>query len=376
MRILFTRFPLESAMGGAEVQTLSLMEGLRARGHDVEFLGSCPVLLAECRKRNIPVTELHIGPPPVTPWHAVSFLWRQRSMRKKIIAALTDSRLPPDAVCMLSLSEKILLTDDATKSGAHVLWIEHDRVGNWLRKNPWLSRLRRLSRQATTVTVSELSRKMYLEMGWGEEDVVAIPNGIDLQRFRKIDSPLPTGRRREGEGPGARIGCVARLTRDKGVDVLIDAMKAIPQAQLTILGQGREEATLRSLIVSKQLTDRVHIMDAVDDLEMFYRSLDLLVLPSRDHDPFGLVAAEAMSLGIPAIVTDRCGIAGYLHDGIDALVVEAGSAGALAHAIKQLTDPRRHERIGAAGRRTAHEQFSLQTMIDEYEKLLESGYQH
>ncbi len=369
MRILFTRFPLESAMGGAEIQTLSLMEGLRTRGHDVAFLGSCPVLLAECRKRNFTATELQIGPPPVTAWHATTFLWRQRSMKNKLLTALTARRSPLSALCMLSLSEKLLVTEYLHRQKKTVLWIEHDRVGNWLRRNPWLPRLRRLSRWATTVTVSEMSRRLYRELRWEDKSTVAIPNGIDLTRFQKAEG------RRQKSAVVLSIGCVARLTRDKGVDVLIKALRDVPKIQLTIVGQGREEAVLQALIASHGLGDRVRILPAMDDLGAFYRSLDLLVLPARDHDPFGLVAAEAMSVGVPVIVTDQCGIASYLHDGIDALVVEAGSPDKLAQAIKQLADPRRRERMGAAGHRTAHEQFSLAAMIDRYEKLMQSGYQ-
>jgi len=53
MNILFTRFSLESAYGGAEVQTLSLMKGLKEKGHEMIFLGSCPVLLEQTEKLKI-----------------------------------------------------------------------------------------------------------------------------------------------------------------------------------------------------------------------------------------------------------------------------------------------------------------------------------
>jgi len=109
MKILFTRFPLESAYGGAEVQVLSLMEGLIKQDHKVRFFGSCPILLRECKRRKIPVTQLTIGPPPVTKWGAVSFLWRQKGM-KKLLEQAVDHLPKADAVIMLSLTEKLLLT--------------------------------------------------------------------------------------------------------------------------------------------------------------------------------------------------------------------------------------------------------------------------
>ena len=81
MNILFTRFPLESRYGGAEVQTLSLMNGLQEKGHTISFLGSCPTLLERCASISVPVQKLLIGPPPVSFKLALSFFWRKFSAK-------------------------------------------------------------------------------------------------------------------------------------------------------------------------------------------------------------------------------------------------------------------------------------------------------
>src|SRR3990167_4898038 len=103
MYTLFTRFPLESHFGGAEVQTLSLMKGLRERGHEVSFLGSCPILFEESTKSQIPSTKLEIGPPPVTKWDAISFLWRQKQMQQLLMNHLQATPYKLQAMYMLSL---------------------------------------------------------------------------------------------------------------------------------------------------------------------------------------------------------------------------------------------------------------------------------
>src|SRR3989344_7616499 len=92
MRILFTRFPLESHFGGAEVQTLSLMKGLMEKGHEVSFLGSCATLLRAVSDQRLAIStkRVHIGPPPVTKWHSISFLWRMRRMKRKLIASVDE----------------------------------------------------------------------------------------------------------------------------------------------------------------------------------------------------------------------------------------------------------------------------------------------
>ena len=293
-------------------------------------------------------------------------------MQRKLLAAL-DAFPHLDAIVMLSMSEKLLLTEAAVQSGIRVFWIEHDRVGRWLTKNPWLPTLRKLSMTATTICVSELSRKIYLELGWNPEKTIAIPNGIDLKSFIHKPSPRPSPSAK-GEG-GLHLGCVARLSQEKGVDVLIQAVGTMPNVELTIVGKGPEENYLRQLIDSIHATEmvdreRIRIVHHVSDLGEFYRSIDALVLPSKDNDPFGLVAAEAMTCGTPVIITDQCGIAGYLRDGHDAILCRADSDEALREAIFRASDVSLLERLSENGMATSRRVFSRESMIVAYENCL------
>jgi glycosyltransferase involved in cell wall biosynthesis len=116
--------------------------------------------------------------------------------------------------------------------------------------------------------------------------------------------------------------------------------------------------------------ERMSIKKSVTSLDDFYASIDVLVLPSREHDPFGLVIAEAMMRGVPVIVTDACGVAGYLKDGVDALVVKANDPRELAEAIRRILEPSLRKAIGEQGYTTARELFSTEKMVEEYEKFL------
>ena len=370
MKVLFTRFPLDSRYGGAEVQTIALMQGLLDRGHAVAFLGSCPTLLRLCDERGIPAAELQIGSPPVTKWGAISFLWRKRTMRAKLEAAIREFG-GLDALCMLSLSEKLLLTPFALQKGLRAFWIEHDRLGPWLEKNPWLPQLLNLSRSVTTIAVSGLSRKLYVAMGWDPQTIVAIPNGIDETRLTGgAGHFVPT--RSSGL---MRVGTIARLTPDKGVDVLIQAIADMPEADCTIVGSGPEEGYLRRLITDLTAREssnepRIRLHRTVDDLGALYRSLNVFVLPSRDHDPFGLVAAEAMLCQTATVVTDACGIASHIEADRDAIVVPANDPGALRQALIRLREKEYRTQMAQQGQKAAREKFSLQTMVDAYEKVL------
>lgn len=288
-------------------------------------------------------------------------------MRRRLIEAvaqLQSQRGAFDAVVMLSLTEKILLSDWCLAQGVRVFWWEHDRVGAWLRLNPWLPRLRSLATRVTTLVVSELSRRVYVALGWPAAHVVAIPNGVDPHRFAEAPASAAV--------PGTlRVGCVARLSTEKGVDVLIDAVAALPEAQLEIVGTGPEEGLLRKLLAAHaerehQTVPRMRLHASVPDLGAFYRSLDVFVLPSRDHDPFGLVAAEAMQLGIATVVTDQCGIAGYLQPGAHALVVSAESAMGLAEALRTLADPVVRQGVAIQGQARALRAFGQAEMVRHY----------
>jgi len=108
----------------------------------------------------------------------------------------------------------------------------------------------------------------------------------------------------------------------------------------------------------------------VHHIGTFYRSLDAFVLPSRTHDPFGLAAAEAMTLGVATIVTDVCGIARHIDPAKDAIVIRPDSSGALHEAVRALLSRERRASVAHNGKCAAREKFSLERMVDSYEVLL------
>ena len=350
---------MESRLGGAEVQTLSLMKGLIEKGHDVSFLGSCPTLLEQVRSEKMKSEKLLIGKPPVTKWNAVSFLWRKKKMQYQLIKAM-EKQGEIDAIFMLSLTEKLLLTQWCADHGIKVIWVEHDRVGRWLTKNPWLPQLRELSVLATTVVVSSLSISLYRSIGWRGK-IVAIPNGIDLAKFDS--SPI------SGPSSPLRIGCIVRLTHDKGVDVLIHAVKDLPNIHLTIIGTGREESAVQSLLKKNLQATSYKLQATHENIADFYRSIDVLVLPSREHDPFGLVVAEAMASGVPTICTDACGIASYLNSA-ESIIVSAGNVKKLRDAILQIQQHDQWTHLSSLGPIVAKNRFSLSAMVERYDALL------
>ncbi len=141
------------------------------------------------------------------------------------------------------------------------------------------------------------------------------------------------------------------------------------------MGEGPEESFLRNFINDITLREgatepRISLVKNVSDMGAFYTSLDVFVLPSRTNDPFGLAAAEAMSLGVATVVTDACGIAGYLAHKTDALIAKADDAASLKESIETLLDESTRTALAKQGERTAHEKFSAESMVQKYEAVL------
>ncbi|ANO34611.1 glycosyltransferase [Vibrio breoganii] len=174
--------------------------------------------------------------------------------------------------------------------------------------------------------------------------LTTIHNGIDTLRFV------------EGQKQASRealnlpkdktlIGTAGRLESVKGHDLLIQAISELPQQyQLAIAGDGSQFEALKTLTDRLGLEKRVFFLGRLENMPMFYQSLDLFCLPSR-HEGFPLTAIEAQSCGTPTLVTDVGASAETLCPD-SGLLVEANCSQKLAQAIKAFkpssTSPREH----------------------------------
>lgn len=345
-RILVTRFPFESRFGGEEVHTLTLMERLPFESF---FLGSCPVLLEhfEGGKR-----KAWLGKPPVTKLWLVIF-----SVLSPVLFVLAGlylfwarRRWKVNVLYCLSFGEKLLMTPWAKLFGMKVLWLEHARIGAWLTKNPWRVWYSLLSRFAEVVVTSNaMLAKLPFVKG-----VQAISCGVVLDKAE----PLPAGLDAFVKG-GDCVGTVARLTVDKGVDMMVRLVDTKPVRRVVIVGDGPlsglvEGAVGENLWWEKNLSR--------GQLTSLYKALGVFVLSSTEFDPFGMVAAEAMLAGTPVVVTEQCGIAADL-DG-EAVVVPA-RVSAIAKGIEKAS-----RMSGGRGRTFARKHYGLDRMVKEFEDLI------
>ncbi len=134
---------------------------------------------------------------------------------------------------------------------------------------------------------------------------------------------------------------VGQLVHRKGLDILLDALEPLwsqqPDLSLSIVGSGEEEASLRRRVVASAIDDRVRFEGSLpaDQIPRRIAQADALILPSR-WDGWGLVVNEALSVGVPAVVSDRCGAVDLIDAGVNGWVFRSEDPGDLRRCLQAL----------------------------------------
>jgi glycosyltransferase involved in cell wall biosynthesis len=162
---------------------------------------------------------------------------------------------------------------------------------------------------------------------------------------------------------------VGRLTKQKGVDLLLQALPKLPPGvSLDVVGEGPERQALETLARDLGVAGRIrwHGSQPQTALVGFYRSAGALVVPSADEG-LGLVAVEAMLAEAPVVAFDSGGLPDVVqHDRTGTLVRER-SPDALASAITQLLSRAdRGRALGEAGRMHALSTFAPESVASRY----------
>lgn len=227
------------------------------------------------------------------------------------------------------------------------------------------------------VFVSEPLRRAFLDNVSIRRDLaVVILNGIDAERFSSARGS--EFRAEFGIAPSAFVvGAVGNPSPAKGFDVLLDAA-AILKAKSTgyrfvvvgdlTFGRGTELFKVRT---ERGLTEDVVITGFRSDMPSAFAAFDVYALTSRSEG-FSLALVEAMATGLPVVATRCGGPEQIIDDGITGILVENGSAEAIAGSIERLrANAGERRRLGDAARAVVSERFTLEAQVQAYESLYE-----
>jgi glycosyltransferase involved in cell wall biosynthesis len=210
-----------------------------------------------------------------------------------------------------------------------------------------------------TAEVNEL-----LELGCRPESLHVVPCGVD-------DFPPGQPDAHWWQHPGGRIVCLGRLVERKGVDTVIEALAAVPDAELVVAGgpterfdEDAEVRRLRTIAARNGLADRVSLIGPLsrDQVPALLRSADVVTCVPW-YEPFGIVALEAMACGRPVVASAVGGQLDTVIDGETGVHVPPRDPGRLAAVLRDLlADPARRDRLGQAGRVRVAERYTWPTV--------------
>jgi UDP-glucose:(heptosyl)LPS alpha-1,3-glucosyltransferase len=189
------------------------------------------------------------------------------------------------------------------------------------------------------------------------EKLHVIYNGVDLEQFH------PRERERLRGTARAELGCRPRDTvflhvgsgfARKGLAAAIDALAATKNESywLVVAGRDRDERKLMKRAARAGVAARVRFVGGREDVRPLYAAADCFILPTR-YDPFPNAVLEALAMGLPAIVSSRCGAAEIIESGSNGWICAPDDRAGLARLLGTADEAVRTERMAEAARKSA-----------------------
>ncbi len=313
---------------------------LRERGHEVRLLSA--------RRWNEGGSDVELSPRPgedvvgvrTLGHHPALFVYDPRPLWKALGEHwdVVDVHEEPFS---LAVAEVRLLRRMRGRRGALTLYSAQNIAKRY--PFPFGTLERSALRAADGVSVCNAEAGRIVEAKGLRGRASLIPLGIDPAAFSPLGEPAP----RRGV-----VGYVGRLEPHKGVATLVEAVAGHPDLVLEVAGAGPDEADLRERAAAAG--QRIRFVGPLDqaDLPAFYRSLDVLAVPSLDtpswREQFGRVVVEALACGAPVVASDGGALPGVVGDA--GLIVAQGDPAALRAALDRVVGDRElRAALSAAG---------------------------
>jgi len=377
MRVLMvlTRFRSSGPIGGTERQAHKLVSALVDRGIDVE-------IVTGWWARQEPRFELLDG----VPIRRVFTFWNMgeiKGLRKfgmytymlALLGCLVKRRKRYDVIHVHSMSPSAFVGVLAGKLLDKKTVIKVMASGEWsdlrrMRDNsmvlgacymlPFIRRHCDCIVALNRETVDELQ-----EAGFPPEQIVPGDNGVEVGCHK----------RSHGLHTPARLVFVGRLQRQKGLDLLLQAVARLKRARpslawmLWVFGDGPCRSEYEILASELGIAERVHFQGQVPDVPARLVDVDIFVLPSR-AEGMSNALLEAMAAGLPCVATRINGNIGLIQDGSNGLLVPPEDPEALAGALESLLDSQAlRERLAQGARSLILRRYTIGSVADQYVSL-------
>ena len=358
MRLLLVVDSLD--IGGAERHAVDLAVALHRQGHEVTVACTAGGPLAGELEWEGPAIRL-LGRGLVKRRIGISFARELRRLVNEGGFDLVHSHTYASAVAaaLATLGSRVPLVHT---EHSEATW----RSARARRVNRWIYR-----GAAQIIAVSHpIQRRLIDQDGATPNRVALIPNAVP-------DAPpvVSSALRRELRAE-PRVGVIARLHPEKGVNTFLEALARIaapaPALHALIIGDGPLRPELARQVRRLGLEERVHFLGLRSDARALLSYLDILVVPSVSEGA-PLVVLEAMAAAVPVVACAVGGIPEQLRHGREGLLVPPEDPVALGEAVLDLLrHPEQARRLGEAGRQRAALQYRHTTMVQRIEDVYRS----
>jgi glycosyltransferase involved in cell wall biosynthesis len=374
--------PSSGGSRGGTLRVAAVMDTFDMSGPAKQLLALVPAL----RERGVWLTVITVDPPSgaISPFvgrlkqlgvshHRISAgrgcPWRYAARLRRVL-----HEIEPDVVQTHSYRPTVLVGSLLWRSRDwkwvvfhHGVTRENGRMQVYLKLEQWAAHS-----ADHVVVVAESQAPQFASRA---RQVTVIPNAV-------VDVVVPSLMRwppPEDQVPAARFLCVGRLSPEKGVDILLEALSRLIRsgmpAALRIVGTGPAERELRRTARNLGIASAVQFVGHAEEVSEFYNCAHCVVLPSYSEGSPNVVL-EAIAYGRYVVATNVGGVPDMLgHDGLGC-VVQPGSADLLAEAMRQALLGR--FAVDAAARDAALLRFSISGRADThaalYASLFASGY--
>jgi glycosyltransferase involved in cell wall biosynthesis len=393
--------------GGAEGYMFDLAALQRAAGHEVEHFGmSHPENEPMPYARHFPDRLEFEPPPPGVAGKARGvgrMLW-STSARRGIEAVMDDLR--PDVVHLHNIYHQLSPSVLAPVRRRHVAavmtlhdyklacptyrFLDHGAPCEACLTHRFWEPLRRRcnggSLGASAVNAAELSIHT-LTGAYAPVGVFACPSRfleakmrqgrVFPDRLRWIPNFVDVGDVTAAAAPGnGRVVFAGRLSDEKGVDTLLEAVARTPDLRADVAGDGPARADLEALASTLGIGDRVafHGRLSLAEVHDLLGAASVAVCPSRWYENQPLAVLEAFACGLPVVGTGLGGVPELIAPGVDGAIVPPNDPAALGETLRDLAaDPARAHAMGAAGRVKVERDYSSDLHMERLWRLYDEA---
>ena len=345
--------------GGAERCLVKLALGLAQRGHCVSVISIAPEPNNERQELVLNLRANGVEPTFLN----VKNYWDFFRAKRTLSAVLKE--ISPDIVQSFLFHANILCGKISKRFDFKL--VAGLRVSDPRRLRQWMMRFQRSMFQRSVCVSGDVSSYAQRKLGFPQETLKVIPNGIDLDSFSKIAPP--TARDLDFDTIPPLLTFVGRLHVQKGVDLLVDnaqsILQACPEHHIAIVGDGPCKQDMQRRIRTSGLEHRVHFYGYRPDAVGILKASQLLLFPSR-WEGMPNVVIEAMAAKKPIVACPADGVRSLLsHEPRQIVEPSAWPAAVIEFAL----DPNACADIGAANFEVVSESYKLRQMIKQYEAL-------